>query len=137
VSEEFWTQERVDLMLVLWNADQLSTEEIGKLLGCSKNAVIGKARRLGATWRGPVAEPQSEARPLPLWVQGIIAGGCRFPDGDLRQGTLSFCCKPVYQLGAPYCEEHHARCWMPLRSAKTAKFIRFVHAGLPRRILNA
>lgn len=40
-----WTEERITELTRLWN-DGLSTAEIGKLLGISKNAVVGKAHRL-------------------------------------------------------------------------------------------
>ena len=40
-----WTDERISELTKLWN-DGLSTAEIGKLLGISKNAVVGKAHRL-------------------------------------------------------------------------------------------
>jgi GcrA cell cycle regulator len=40
-----WTDERISELTKLWN-DGLSTAEIGKMLGISKNAVVGKAHRL-------------------------------------------------------------------------------------------
>lgn len=40
-----WTDERISELTRLWN-DGLSTAEIGKMLGISKNAVVGKAHRL-------------------------------------------------------------------------------------------
>jgi GcrA cell cycle regulator len=40
-----WTDERISELTKLWN-EGLSTAEIGKMLGISKNAVVGKAHRL-------------------------------------------------------------------------------------------
>jgi GcrA cell cycle regulator len=40
-----WTSDRINELTRLWN-EGLSTAEIGKLLGISKNAVVGKAHRL-------------------------------------------------------------------------------------------
>ncbi|MFM8680306.1 MAG: GcrA family cell cycle regulator [Alphaproteobacteria bacterium] len=40
-----WTEDRISELTKLWN-EGLSTAEIGKLLGISKNAVVGKAHRL-------------------------------------------------------------------------------------------
>ena len=40
-----WTDDRISELTKLWN-EGLSTAEIGKLLGISKNAVVGKAHRL-------------------------------------------------------------------------------------------
>lgn len=41
-----WTEERVDQLTQLW-IEGLSASEIGRRLQVSKNAVIGKAHRLG------------------------------------------------------------------------------------------
>jgi GcrA cell cycle regulator len=40
-----WTSDRIAELTRLWN-EGLSTAEIGKMLGISKNAVVGKAHRL-------------------------------------------------------------------------------------------
>ena len=40
-----WTEERIQTLTNLWE-DGLSASEIGKVLGVSKNAVVGKAHRL-------------------------------------------------------------------------------------------
>lgn len=45
-----WTNEQVEDLKRLWD-DGLSTGEIGKVLGMSKNAVVGKAHRLGLVSR--------------------------------------------------------------------------------------
>ncbi len=42
---EFWTPERVETLTKLWN-EGLYASDIGKTLGCTRNAVIGKANRL-------------------------------------------------------------------------------------------
>lgn len=44
---EFWTGEKIDQLRTLWASDTLSAREISDALGAtSRNAVIGKARRL-------------------------------------------------------------------------------------------
>jgi len=40
-----WTDEREDTLRALWT-EGIPAAEIGQRFGCSKNAVIGKARRL-------------------------------------------------------------------------------------------
>ena len=40
-----WTEERIQTLTALWE-EGLSASEIGKALGVSKNAVVGKAHRL-------------------------------------------------------------------------------------------
>jgi GcrA cell cycle regulator len=46
MAPRFWIDERVEILKSRWAANW-TAREIGKLLGCSRNAVIGKARRLG------------------------------------------------------------------------------------------
>ncbi|MBO5995785.1 MAG: GcrA cell cycle regulator, partial [Acetobacter sp.] len=45
-----WTEKVVEQLKQLW-ADDLSTAEIGRRLNMTKNAVIGKAHRLGLSPR--------------------------------------------------------------------------------------
>lgn len=58
-SESFdWTAARIARLSTLWN-DGLSTTDIGRQLGVSKNAVVGKAHRRGLQPRlNPVRRPQ-------------------------------------------------------------------------------
>lgn len=57
-----WTDERISELTKLWN-DGLSTAEIGKMLGISKNAVVGKAHRLRLSSR-PSPIRRMAMRPL-------------------------------------------------------------------------
>lgn len=62
-----WTQERITELTRLWN-DGLSTAEIGKMLGISKNAVVGKAHRL-----------RLSSRPSPIRRMAIRPSAPRVP----------------------------------------------------------
>jgi len=62
-----WTEERISELTRLWN-DGLSTAEIGKLLGISKNAVVGKAHRL-----------RLAARPSPIRRMAVRPAAPRVP----------------------------------------------------------
>jgi len=57
-----WTDERIDELSQLWQAGH-SASEIGKRLGVSKNAVVGKAHRL-----------KLPSRPSPIKQQDLQAG---------------------------------------------------------------
>ena len=60
----YWSQWPDDLILrlrELWEAGH-STAEIGRRIGYSKNAVIGKARRLGLPGRGSPIHPHTFAQ---------------------------------------------------------------------------
>lgn len=61
-----WTNEVIDRLRAFW-AEGLSTAEIGRRLGVSKNAVVGKAHRLGLDARpSPIRrDPGREAPPRP------------------------------------------------------------------------
>ncbi|MCA0451754.1 MAG: GcrA cell cycle regulator, partial [Proteobacteria bacterium] len=60
-----WTPEQISELTRLWG-EGLTTAEIGKRLGISKNAVVGKAHRLNLP-----------ARPSPIRREG--AGGAPRP----------------------------------------------------------
>lgn len=57
----FWTEERCEELGRLW-ALGLSGTEIGKALGCTKNAVIGRAHRLRLAARESPIKPLTPAR---------------------------------------------------------------------------
>lgn len=98
-----WTPIKISALVALWN-EGLPTSEIGKRLGTSKNAVIGRARRLGL-------RPRSS--PLPPRIKPDVIDphepiGCRFIFGDVKIGEWNYCQKD--QQGNPsYCPEHHAK----------------------------
>ena len=55
-----WTDEQVEELKRLWG-EGLTTGEIGKALGVSKNAVVGKAHRLALTGRpSPIRRTEEE-----------------------------------------------------------------------------
>jgi GcrA cell cycle regulator len=62
-----WNDETIARLRVLW-AEGLSTAEIGRRMGVSKNAVVGKAHRLNLP-----------ARPSPIRRDGAQAGVPRTP----------------------------------------------------------
>ena len=57
-----WTDEAVATLRRLW-ATNLSTAEIAKQMKTSKNAVVGKANRLGLAGRESPIKPPPEPRP--------------------------------------------------------------------------
>src|SRR5271165_1847740 len=58
-----WNDETIVRLRTFWN-EGLSTAEIGRRIGVSKNAVVGKAHRLGLS-----------ARPSPIRRGGLGGGG--------------------------------------------------------------
>ena len=99
-----WTPELIASLENLWN-DGLTTTEIGRRLGMSKNAVIGKAHRLGLSGRpSPIRRETRQARPARRIVTGPV---CQWPIGDPRLPGFHFCGEPALP-GKPYCGSHCA-----------------------------
>jgi len=111
-----WSDERIEQLKALW-AEGLTTGEIGKRLGVSKNAVVGKAHRLGLKGRpSPIkrtaqavkqaAKPKEKDDKIRSVVD-LSAHTCRWPIGDPREPGFHFCGAPSMP-GKPYCQEHAA-----------------------------
>lgn len=115
-----WTDEKIEDLKKLW-AKGLSTAEIGRALGVSKNAVVGKSHRLGLKPRpSPISGKPVEAAPVAAKpkpkpkakesekIGDIIDLGpqmCRWPFGDPGDDDFHFCGRQV-AAGKPYCAEH-------------------------------
>ncbi len=96
-----WTAERIAELKRLWAAGT-PTAEIGRCLGVSKNAVVGKAHRLGLAAR-PSPIKRSE-----VTLIGVVVDGnrpCQWPFGHPGADDFHFCGAPVL-VGKPYCPEH-------------------------------
>ncbi len=59
-----WTSEAIDQLRALW-AEGHSTAEIGRRMGVSKNAVVGKAHRLNLPARPSPIRRDADASPRP------------------------------------------------------------------------
>ena len=96
-----WTAERIAELKNLWAAGT-PTAEIGRRLGVTKNAVVGKAHRLGVAGRpSPIRRRQATV------VDIMLDGGrpCQWPFSDPGADDFHFCGAPVL-VGKPYCPEH-------------------------------
>lgn len=133
-----WTDERVAELARLWDSGQ-SASAIGRILGVSKNAVVGKAHRLRLSSRPspirherrtpvrrrvpmltrPVEPPRTAApEPAPPVEEPQVVTrrhgkgpNCLWPIGDPRQPDFRFCGAPA-QEGKPYCTDHCARAYI-------------------------
>ncbi|WP_244305127.1 GcrA family cell cycle regulator, partial [Sphingomonas aquatilis] len=62
-----WTDERIDTLKTMWEAGQTASQIAEALGGVSRNAVIGKAHRLGLQSRpSPVKPNEPAAAPAPV-----------------------------------------------------------------------
>ncbi len=124
-----WTDERISDLVRLWDAGH-SASHIGKVLGVTKNAVIGKAHRLKLPARpspirrtpgGPrLPKPAPVAKRVPkIPVRPVFratrarhgAPACLWPIGDPSEADFHFCGGETVP-GKPYCLEHCARAYV-------------------------
>lgn len=143
-----WTEAAEARLQELWHLG-LSTGHIGRDLGCGKNAVVSKARRMklagrpspiragqgkGVSHRAKPRAPQlAELMPgavapvavlpverFPLPERGA-ARGCCWPIGEPRSPGFRLCDAPS-AAGRPYCPAHCARAYVApaFRSAEEA-----------------
>jgi GcrA cell cycle regulator len=148
-----WTDERMEQLRVLWDR-QLSASEIGRILGATRNAVLGKVHRMRLPSHKPVTEPsrtkpklkrnrnrfvptrlydRAPARPLPqlvdvpaqvrprfVSIMDLKSGDCRWPIGDPRKPTFSFCGDGVRDSSS-YCAAHHQLAYRPSQDRRPGK----------------
>lgn len=120
-----WTPDRVNTLMALWG-EGISTSEIGRRLGVTKNAVVGKVHRLGLPKRNspikseaakPVAKkeaPKSQA----VAMDNLRPGMCRWPEGEPGTENFHFCGQPIVPE-KPYCAHHCERAYV--KSTKEKK----------------
>jgi GcrA cell cycle regulator len=118
--ESIWTHELVQQLSRLWD-EGLSTAEIGRRLGVSKNAVVGKAHRLALTPRPSPLKRPPVRRAAPAVSAGAAAGSgtCSWPTGHPGEKDFSFCGKRTV-AGKPYCAEHAAMAYVRPKSHNAA-----------------
>ena len=97
-----WTDEAVAELKRLW-AENVSARDIGERLGgVSRNAVIGKAHRLGLSNRS-AKPPAPKAKPKD--ALDLTERMCRWPIGHPGEPDFHFCGEPKVP-GRPYCAPH-------------------------------
>jgi len=105
-----WTDEKIDQLKKLW-LEGSTTAAIGKVLGMSKNAVVGKVHRLKLKGRpSPIDRTQKSApvtkkAPRIYTMADLSSQTCRWPSGDPKHDDFQFCGKPPVP-GKPYCPKH-------------------------------
>jgi len=94
-----WTAERVELLKELWG-EGLSARQIAETLGhVTRNAVIGKAHRLGLSTRSVPSKP-----PIAM-LNPVTDRLCQWPIGNPGEAGFHFCGQQA-ESGRPYCGQH-------------------------------
>ena len=124
-----WTDERLEELKKLW-AQGLSISQIGEALGVSRNAIAGKAHRMGLPKRpSPISKPKAEKPkvepvveeqdlPLRLELRQLVwsRSKCCWPTGDPKKNGFVFCGDTVVP-SKPYCLPHCKEAYTPSRDA--------------------
>ena len=124
-----WTDERLEELKKLW-AQGLSISQIGEALGVSRNAIAGKAHRMGLPKRpSPISKPKAEKPkvepvveeqdlPLRLELRQLVwsRSKCCWPTGDPKKNSFVFCGDTVVP-GKPYCLPHCKEAYTTSRDA--------------------
>ena len=140
-----WTEDRMARLTELWQAG-LSASRIGEKMELSKNAIVGKAHRLGLKSRpspinysGRVATPRKaalsratekteatviDAPPVAQPVMPPSRRACLYIEGEKGRDFEFYAdaprCAAAPKPGSPYCSAHNARChikWQPRTAA--------------------
>jgi len=99
--EGTWTPERIARLTQLWE-EGITTAEIGRRIGVTKNAVIGKVHRLGLVPRVVTQKPPPRRN-----VFEFVGPACMWPFGHPGDDDFHFCGdRPM--AGKPYCANHSA-----------------------------
>lgn len=106
VMKNFWSKQKVDKLTKLWNKGIPSREIAEKIGNVSRNAVIGKANRLGLSKKSTKVNLEQRVTNSPnISVLVPNMSGCKWPIGHPGDPDFYFCGKETVP-GKPYCGEH-------------------------------
>ncbi len=146
--KDVWTAENIAKLRRLWAGD-LSTAEIGRLIGMTKNAVVGKAHRLhlrsrpspilrGVTPKPPIRRLRAGEAVLPrlesvapsapalpetrFLVELPSSRKCQWPlwGNDTPRAEKKFCSERAV-TERPYCRAHCRRAYLRVAEAAVAR----------------
>ena len=136
-----WTHERIEQLKKLWEAGYTASNIATELGGITRNAVIGKAHRLGLSGRmkskskvssvsivrkrkmpvnknSKIIELTTSVEPMnPTSFADIKDGLCRWPLGEPEDLDFKFCGRKCAE-GLIYCTEHHSLAYQPLNQTR-------------------
>ena len=114
-----WTDDVVARLTELWNQGK-SASEISRALGngITRNAVVGKAHRLGLKSR-----PSPIVRDTSCSILELNDRMCKWPIGHPGERDFHFCGRRS-QPAMPYCDEHAEQAYQPGTSMQEMEYRR-------------
>jgi len=106
-----WTEERVEQLRQLWSQGKSASEIADTLGDVTRNAVIGKAHRLGLSGRpSPIKKKPTRG----ATILSLTERMCKWPVGDPKHPDFHFCGHGALP-GLPYCSHHAAQAYQPAK----------------------
>tara|TARA_B100000965_G_scaffold286073_1_gene243951 strand:+ start:415 stop:873 length:459 start_codon:yes stop_codon:yes gene_type:complete len=144
-----WTYERIEQLKKLWEEGLTASRIAAELGDITRNAVIGKAHRLGLSGRMVSKKPNSgisiirkkkiniprnqkiiqisspsDDEPMnPTPFSEIKDGLCRWPIGEPENSDFKFCGRSTNE-GFVYCQTHHKVAYQPLTAVRERRKIK-------------
>ncbi|PHQ69786.1 MAG: global cell cycle regulator GcrA-like protein [Sneathiella sp.] len=94
-----WTDERIETLKKLWGSGKTAAEIADELGDVTRNAVIGKANRLGLSAKATPAVQKAKKKALPPHR------ACQWPTGHPGEPKFHFCGDEAVP-SKPYCLTH-------------------------------
>ena len=126
-----WDEKQLEKLKKLWD-EGLPITKIGLELGVSRNAIAGKAHRLGLPKRNSPISKSGDPRknqdsfnpeiikelPLKILLREVewSRNRCCWPIGDPKLPGFSFCGTSIMP-GRPYCEKHSSLAYTSTRES--------------------
>jgi GcrA cell cycle regulator len=139
-----WTDERVALLKKLWEKGLSASQIASELGGVTRNAVIGKAHRMGLASRpSPLKtetqKPKAAKKKAPekkavkerITLLQLTDKMCKWPIGHPGEPDFHFCGKKA-EAGVPYCAEHCAQAYQTQTARRDRRNIRVRPLGPTR-----
>ena len=101
----FFGKPKVEKLSKLWGQGVSARDIASKLGDVSRNAVIGKANRLGLSKKLSSSEKVAVIKEINASSLVPDMSGCKWPIGHPGDNDFYFCGKPIIP-GKPYCGEH-------------------------------
>ncbi|MCC3246701.1 GcrA family cell cycle regulator [Methylocystis sp. WRRC1] len=146
-----WTEKEIEIVRDMWGT-AASAAEIGKLLGRTKNSVIGRAHRMGLAnaakpQHAPITKPPRPAKarkpkerelsvpeiipppidhieiPEGVSFADLRANGCRWVIGNPED--LTCCGAPASHAGSAWCSHHRALVYVRPRKRDRSKLSKY------------